>query len=345
MSTKITLIALSFIVALLSCQKEYTNIDEPDKSTTIIADDNIADLISKMVLKDGSFDNIIDRCSEISIKFPYAVSIEEQLIQISSREDIEEIKQNYFHLRDDIDISYPVTVSFSDYSELVLTNADELEEIQEQYNTTLEDDDIECLNFIYPIEITLYNTLYQSSETVVVTNDYDTYSIFSDMDNLVLEISFPIQIESLNQDTITIHNNDELEDEIEKIIDNCDEEDEVEFDEEDYPYIDLLTSNTWEVALFSDTTNETSSFNQYIFDFKPDYTIQVQVDTETIYGAWELNIDTIAELEIEFDTDETPLIWLNQEWVIKSKSSDLIEMEAESEFEGFIMRLDLIKSR
>ena len=70
---KYFILTLALSIMFISCQEEYVDIEEPDKSITISADDHIADLIFKVVLKDGSFDNIIDRCSEISIKFPYSV--------------------------------------------------------------------------------------------------------------------------------------------------------------------------------------------------------------------------------------------------------------------------------
>lgn len=338
------LMTLAIIIMFTSCQEEYVEIVEPDKSKTISANDNIADLIFKIVLKDGSFDNIIDRCSEISIKFPYSIIIDDQLFNISSLEDIDAIRLDYFHLRDDIEINYPVTISHSDYSETILYNEDELEQIQEQYNTDLIDDDIECIDFVYPIELKLYNTEYQKTDLIVANNDYDIYNIFNEISSLIVEFDFPISLKSLNGDIINITNNSELESEIIRVINVCDEEDDVDFGEDNFPFEDLITSQNWVVSFYSDTTNETSSFNAYIFNFKLDYTLEVNTGIEIIYGDWEFQLSAENVLEIEFDTDVIPIIWLNEGWIIRSYSSSIIEMEAESDFDGYIKKLILIKS-
>jgi hypothetical protein len=251
---------------------------------------------------------------------------------------------DYFHLRYDIEINYPVTIYYSDYSQSILYDEDELEQIQEQYNSNLIDDDIECIDFVYPIELTLYNTEYQKTDLIIANNDYDIFSVFNEISNLIVEFDFPISVKTQNGEIINITNNNELESEINSVIYGCDEKDEVDFGEDDYPFVDLITANEWEISLYSDTTDETSSFNAYIFTFKSDYTVQVNTGTEIVYGTWELYFDITTILEIEFDTDKTPLVWLNDGWAIKNKSTSLIEMEAESDFDGFIKNLNLIKS-
>lgn len=339
------LMSILLILALVSCQKEFVDIREPDKSVTITADDPVADLILKVVLKDGSYDNIIDRCSEISIKFPYSILIEDQTYTIDSQEDIDIIKLDHFFERDDIEIVYPITISYRDYSEETLTNEDELDEIQELYNTELSDDDIECLDFIYPIEIALYNAVKQITDVVTVDNDAEMHNIFEDIDELFVEISYPIELELLSGEKISVVNNFQLEDEISQIIDSCDEEDEVEFSEEDYPYVDLLARGEWSVSFYADTSNETSVFSGYTFNFSSDFTVQANTMAVTISGLWELDVTTdLTILEIDFDTEETHLAWLNDEWKITSAKADRIELEAESDFDGYIKTLHLAKS-
>jgi hypothetical protein len=346
----ITYLIMSIAITLTftNCQEEYVDIDEPDKSKTISANDAVAGLIYKIILKDGSFDNIIDRCSEISIEFPYSIQIEEQNYTFNSKEDIDAFMINYFHLRDDFDINYPITVSFSDYSEGILYNDDELEQIQELFNIDLIDDDIECINFVYPIELNVFNTEYQKTDVIVANDDYDIFDIFDDISKLVIEFDFPISLETQSGEIISVINNYELENTIISFSNSCDENDEVEFDESDFPFEDLITSQDWEVSFYSDTTDETSSFNTYIFSFKSDHSIEINTGMEIIYGDWELytedEITLENALEIEFDTDEIPFVWLNESWIIKNKSTSLMEMESESDYDGYIKKLKLIKS-
>lgn len=331
------LMTVMAIIMLISCQEGYDDTKEPDNSIAISADDNIADLIEKMVLKDGSFDNIIDRCSEISIKYPYSVRINDELINVRSSEDVVRIKLDYFNSREDIEINYPVTVSYSNYSESVLSNVGALKKIQKRYNGNLIDDDIESIDFIYPVEINLYNKGYQKTEFIVARNDYEMHRVFSAMDDLIVELSFPIVVESLDKERIAINNNNKLENEITDIIESGEEDegDEVEFSDDDYPYEDLLTIKDWKVLQYIETKNETSLFHSYVFDFKEENTVQVNTGTGTVSGEWEMNINENQKiLKIEFDTDEAPLVLLNGDWNIKNNSPVVINMEAESNIPG-----------
>ena len=344
-SIKPVLMSLILMLVLFSCQKEFSETREPDKSLTITANDNIADFILKVALKDGSCDNIIDGCSEISIKFPYSILIEDQEYNITSQEDIDVIKLDHFFERDDIEIVFPITISYSNYSEKTLSNPDELEEIQEQYNTELSDDDIECIDFVFPVEISLYNTVSQIIDAVTIDSDSELYSIFYGMDDLIVEISFPVVLELPDGQEISINDNFQLEDAIDLAADDCDEEDDFEFSDEDYPFAGLITTGEWNVSWYSDTTNETSSFGGYTFTFNTDLSVQVNTGSLIEYGVWELDAHSDSLfLEMDFDTDETPLVWLNHEWAITNANTNEIALEAESDFDGYIKRLNLHKS-
>lgn len=224
---------LFLVILLAGCQEEYIEITEPDKNIAFSASDTLADLILKVTLKDGSFDNIIDNCSEISIIFPYSVQIRNEIITISSRDDIESFKQEYFPIRGTILVKYPVRISFSDYSEKVLSNRGELQKIHNQYNTGIEDDDIECIDFIYPIELSVYNTEFQKPDFIIAGNDKDLHGVLKNMDDLIIEISYPIPVEISDGTRINIQNNKELENEIMNAMGSCDEEDEVDIGNDD----------------------------------------------------------------------------------------------------------------
>lgn len=337
---------LVFALALTGCQREYEKIDEPDKSQAIRAGDNIVVQIIKVVLKDGSYDNIIDRCSAISIKYPYSVLINDELYQINSLDDIETLYIDYFHYRDDIEIQYPITVTYSDYSESVLYNSDDLEEIQEYYNENLVDDDIECIDFNYPIEITLYNPVYQKADYIIAKNDYMMYNTFRDLAEQIVEIEFPIEVTLSDGNQVTITDNIELENQIIITENDCDENDDVIFEDEDYPMKEILTSANWKVSLFADTSDQTSSFSSYIIEFQSDFTMVVTNNSETINGDWAFDIyDNVKILEIELDNNETPLVWLTNGWEILSTNNVEIQMQAESDYDGYTKKLTLQKNK
>lgn len=345
------------MVLFTGCQKEYVKINEPDKKVTISPGDTIADLIRKVTLKDGSFDNIIDGCSAISIKFPYNIQVNDQLVQINSLGDIEAIIQGSIQYEDDFELIFPVTILYSDYSELTLNSEDDLEALQVRYNANLNDDDIECLDFVYPIDLCTYNTMFQNANCITAENDFDLYNLFNDLTDLVVEIEYPIEVKTSDNFTFTISDNTELEDQINNYINSCDENDEVEFNEDndstdsssvEISDTSLITSGEWTITLFADETEDTEdtvSFSSYLIKFNPDFTVQAVSGTETIDGIWDFRVyDNLKTILIEFNSDESLLEDLNDEWEILVLTNDTIELQAESDSDGLYKKLSLSKS-
>ena len=90
------------------------------------------------------------------------------------------------------------------------------------------------------MELSLYNTVSQIIDAVTVESNSEMYSIFSDIEDLLIEISFPVVLEFSDGQQITINDNYQLEEEIDRVIDSCDEDDEYEFDDADYPFVELI---------------------------------------------------------------------------------------------------------
>jgi len=215
------LLAIIFIISFLcNCQEEFERIDVPGKNETINSEDNLAALIHRMSLKDGSFDNFIDECSTISIKFPYTIKLRGEMIAINAMKDIEKVSREYTHMRNAIIINFPVTIIFNDYSESILSNRGKLQAIQNQCNTGVVTN-INCIDFIYPIELNLYNTAFQTADFIIAKNDKDIYNVFNDLENLLVEINYPLLLKTPIGDTLSVNDNFDLENKINIVIEKC----------------------------------------------------------------------------------------------------------------------------
>ena len=82
-------VALSFT----ACQKEYDPIVEVDQGETMTVNSAAASLMAQVVSHDGSYDNIVDRASCFSIRFPYTVSVNGLQVTIDSMEDLQLIEE------------------------------------------------------------------------------------------------------------------------------------------------------------------------------------------------------------------------------------------------------------
>lgn len=353
------LLNLTIVAVLITgCQQEFNKIKEPDKTLTISAGDTVADLVRRVVLKDGSFDNIIDKCSAISIQFPYSIQIDEQVFQINTSNDVDWMKQNYLDNWEDIEVVFPVTVIYNDYSESEIYNEDEMEVIQQQYNVNLDDEDIECLDFVYPVDLCLYNTTYQNADCITANNDFELFKIFENINDTLIELGYPLQLKTLDDNLIPVSDNVELKNQLLSYINSCDENDEVEFETEEdstevtdnSEYIAILTSGDWNITLYSDSTDKTSSFDSFLFDFNSDFTLsaitdaELETETDPVLGIWEINIeDSVKLLKLEFNSYGEPLDWLSEEWEITTIDDISIIMQTISDSE-IIKKLNLSKT-
>src|SRR5690606_28156711 len=96
------------------------------------------------------------------------------------------------------------------------------------------DDDIECIDFVYPFTISVYNANFQVTETVTITNDAMLYAFIESLDGGVLaSINFPISMVLANGNEIVVNNNAELEAAINAADDTCDEDDDNDYNDDD----------------------------------------------------------------------------------------------------------------
>ncbi|WP_222984862.1 hypothetical protein [Flagellimonas meishanensis] len=75
-----------------------------DQQETITANSSTAELIQKTSSNDGSFDNIVDGASCFAVQFPYTVEANGIEIIIDSREDLHTIEEIFDELDDDVDV-------------------------------------------------------------------------------------------------------------------------------------------------------------------------------------------------------------------------------------------------
>jgi hypothetical protein len=91
--------------------------------------------------------------------------------------------------------------------------------------------------------------------------------------------------------------------------------------------LDIITNGTWYVEqYFEDSTNITSDFLNYEFNFKEDRTLTGNRGTEVYTGSWQENISTISIIS-QFPTAPDPLKKLNGTWKIKDSTKDFVRAE------------------
>ncbi|MEO1052453.1 MAG: hypothetical protein AAFX87_17610 [Bacteroidota bacterium] len=336
---KLPLAFLMMVAILTSCQDDIDETIDPPSEQVIDRSSNVASLVQRTATKDGSEDNILDGASCTSIVLPVTLRANGIELTITSVEGFEIVEEIFDEIDDDEDIIefvFPITVALSDHSELVINNLEEFENIIDDCVEGGGDDDIECLDFEYPITITAFNTTTQVNEVVTINDDEELYELIENLDeDDLISFTFPIKVVLASGESIEINNNDELETVIEDAIDDCDEDDDNDYDDDDVDdteLVETLLDGVWSVSDFTqNNVNSTSDFDGYKFDFEEDETLIASNDDKDVEGEWETDGDDgVLELEIEFE-DSDLLEKLNEDWEVVEFDENLIRLKYEDD--------------
>ena len=305
MKAKINYLLVFFLFALLSftaCQDEATEVANPNEQETIIPNSTLANLMLNTTAHFGAADNILDGSSCFSIDLPVTIIVSDITIVIETEADLEELEDLLDDLNDDndfLEFVFPITIIFSDYTELVVENLDQLNnfinECEEDYDV------IECVDFVYPISFSVFNSEFNLIDTVIIENDealYEFLESLEDDDNaLIVSLNYPITLEFANGETLEVTSNEGLAEAIASAEDDCEDANEYDCEEEDI--VLNLVECPWDVFLYSNDNLEDLD-GPYTFIFSENGNVIIEGTSENPYTTtWELNeTDNGLELNI-----------------------------------------------
>lgn len=326
---------LIVLSAFTGCQQEADEITLPDPKEAFSASSNAATLLKKVTLRDGSSDNILDSGSCVTIMFPVMVTVNGEDIVVSTSDELKQIERMLDESEgddDEIDLHYPITITLSDYTSVVINDEDELEEYTDECSEGGFDDDIECVDFVYPIKLTRYNTDTQVSDVLTVQTDGQLYSLIKSLeDDDLVSFVFPVSLEDNNGARFTANNVEQLEQVIEDAEDACDEDDDNDFDDDDVDTSALeavMQSGNWKVAYYFDETDQTAVYSEFTFEFHEDGTVIARNGSEENIGTWAAyGDDGELELELEFDNDNELLDEISEDWEVTMFNTTQLELQ------------------
>jgi len=290
-----------FLGVFISCQNEITEIVQPPEGETLQANANVTTLVSKTVTKDGSIDNIIDNANCVTIQLPVTVVVNGLEIIIDSEADfqvIEDIFDEFGDDEDELQIIFPIVIILSDFSEITITNFSELEAFTNQCSGENEiDDDIECIDFVYPITISVYDSANQLVETITIENDQQFYHLIDAIEDFhIVQINFPITVVLFDGTEMVINSLNALENAIESADDMCDEDDDNDFNDDDCfncteaQITELLLTCAWTVdKLEINNVDHAEQYTSYLFTFFEDGTVEANDNGAIVMGTWSAN--------------------------------------------------------
>ena len=231
-------ILVLLILILTSCRTEDMLISTgPDTDAGLKENSNIASLIRRMVLNDGSNDNILDYANCFETKLPIMVVANGLPLTVSSEADLDIIEDIFNESSSDVDaltFTFPITIVFPNFTELEINDQAELNAQAILCNGENEnDDDIECIDFKYPITTTLYNTNTEQTSIVTIDNDSEMHDFIEDLTNeIIVNILFPVTLNQFDGTEIMAVDMEALENIIDNAEDDCDEDDDFDYNDD-----------------------------------------------------------------------------------------------------------------
>lgn len=312
------------ILLLASCQEEVVEISEPTETEALVATSELTSMVSATSKMDGSADNIIDKASCLSIKLPFKVVVNGIEIIIDSKEDYKIIEAVFNKLDSDndrLDIIFPIKIISSDHSEIDINSRLDFENLVKKCQGENEvDDDIECIDFQYPISFSVYNSNFQVANVVKIENDRELHYFMKRVRNAEVKakLNFPVTMVLADESKIVVNNHSELENTLRKAKNACNEDDNNDFHDDDFTkerLDNLLKICPWVVYEFQrNSANLNDTYREYVISFKEDNIVKLlKRNGEILTGKWTTRT-TIqgALIKLEFDT----LVDFTLEWFV-----------------------------
>ena len=329
--------AFAFILffTLTGCQDEFEELPQADENQTIVANSTTALLMEKTVSRDGSYDNIVDGASCLAIEFPYSVRANGIEITVDSKEGLQIIEEVFEELEDDndiLEIIFPIVITLADFTEIEINNSEELIALAKECIEGGEDDDIECIDFVYPVTLYTFDLNEVETGSVTVNSDKDLRLFFANLqESDLISIDFPITLELYDGSKLEVTSNAELANAIETTKAACDEDDDNDYNDDDFTkerLDELLVKCPWLIKeIIRDEINQTDQYFEYIMNFNENGSVTVKDRTgNNLMGEWATRMtDHGVLISLEFDV----LVDFNLEWLVYELEQGKIKLFAE----------------
>lgn len=296
---------------LLSCRSEDDFSVDPPVGSNIDSDSQVANLMLNVSLNDGSVDDIIDSANCLEILLPVNIDIGDSSYIIDEVSDYTIVENTLEESNLDTDaivISFPITVMLPNFSTVQVNSDDELEDLGATCLGAFEDDDdIECIDFKYPMTASAFDITNELISTITIINDSELYAFVNSLSNFsAVTLNFPITV--IFDDVVfeDVNSLSELSDAIIASNESCDEDDGNAGGGNcnncnSNALVSLLTGcEIWEVnKLRIGNSNLQNDYDNFEFTFLENGNIKIHIEGVEVAGTYQVTEqDTITYAEI-----------------------------------------------
>ncbi|WP_296316879.1 hypothetical protein [Winogradskyella sp. UBA3174] len=348
------LLAFFALIGFSACQDEVTEINTPNEQEVIVPNSTLANLMSNTTAHFGAAQNILEDSNCFSIELPVTLIVSDITITIETEADLDQLEGLLDDINDNedlLDFIFPITIIFSDFTELIIENEAQLESLITECDDEEENEIIECVDFVYPISFSVFNSEFTITDVVTINNDEEFYNFLDDLgedDNLlIVSLNFPVALVYANGETEEVNSNEELAEAIAIAEEDCNDDDDNEDCNDEF--IELaLKECQWELVAYSSFPE----FQGFLLEFNSDYTFNIILDENQILSegnTWSVVSDDSGS----FLVLDTAFEDLGGDWQIvecdddrfeftKNNETMVIEQECEGDLECSITDISSI---
>lgn len=307
----IVFLTLSFLA--LSCGTEELAVEYAPENN-LVSNTALREKVMRVAQHPTVADDFIDLCSCFSIKMPYTVYVNNDVVYVESEADYQQVydilhQSDYDY--DGITFLYPITVVYADYHEEELDIFEYMDAVETCNGAPAE---IACAGFEYPVGIKTYNSQNTLAQSFEVGDKEALYDFLATVDGYdAAALTYPLYFVTPNGSTVAVSDNSVLEQQIDSSIPECDAE---YYEEPELVLAEVLDNGNWGIAYFFNEGDVTSAYSQYIFIFNPDMSMIVTGNFPASDGYWDTYATVSQPALTLYSFTDSYLSALEESWLL-----------------------------
>jgi hypothetical protein len=195
------------------------DLTEGENPNTNNANSETTNYYKRIGMYDGSFDDLIDNISCSSVKLPVSLLANNIPLTITKIADYQ-LVSNIFNMSpidtDTVVFNFPITIINQDYSQTSVTSQSQFNNLSALCNQAI--GAITCVDIVYPIKISLYNTTTEQTTIISIVNDRNLFDFMANLSvKEVYSVQYPINMKIIGNVNISVSGDIQLK----SIINDC----------------------------------------------------------------------------------------------------------------------------
>jgi hypothetical protein len=209
-------------ILIIGCIKEI-DLTEGENPDTNNRNSETTSHYKRIGFYDGSFDDLIDNNACSSVKLPVSLLANNIPLTITNASDYQLVLNIFNQSPFDADIvvfNFPITILNQDYSQTPITSQAQFDNLSVACDLAINNNlsAITCVDIVYPIKISLYNTATEQTTIISVVKDQDLYNFMENLSvNELYSVQYPINAITTGNVNIIVSGDNQLK----SIINDC----------------------------------------------------------------------------------------------------------------------------